>query len=306
MGSSFILDWKKIIFMNKNNTSINNIKNIIINADDFGLSKSINHAIIEVFKAKNINSTTLMVNMPGTMHAVELAKLNPKLQIGLHFCITEGPALTGKSTLTDQNGIFLNRDKLIRMFLKFEIKKIDIYNEFVAQLEKFDSFKLPISHIDSHQHLHMFPQVFSAILPLIEKRNLAMRMVCPVINHNLVFKKPIKYIKQIINFLNYNFLKNKFSGKTNNCLISIHDLDNYEKLDLNIYEYLISKTGNSKCIELMVHPFKIIKDKNNFKNFESEEISPFEKLCELEYNLLTKNNNLISNPLYKIIGYKEI
>ena len=102
--------------MYKNTNPINKIKNIIVNADDFGLSEIINNAIIDVYKAKNINSTTLMVNMPGTMHAVGLAKLNPTLQVGLHFCITEGPALTGISTLTDKNGTFLSREKLIRKF----------------------------------------------------------------------------------------------------------------------------------------------------------------------------------------------
>ena len=292
--------------MNKNTNPKNKIKKIIVNADDFGLSENINNSIIDVFKARNINSTTLMVNMPGTVHAVGLAKLNPALQVGLHFCITEGLALTGISTLTDQNGIFLSREKLIRKFLKFEINKMDIYNEFEAQLHKFDSLGIPLSHIDSHQHLHMFPQVFLAILPLVKKRNLALRMICPILNHSLFFKRPIKYIKQLINFIIFNLLKNKFNGKTNDCIVSIHDLDSYEKIDSHIYEYLISKTGNHMCIELMVHPFRIVKDKNNVRNYELNEITSFEKKCELEYNLLSKNNKVINSPLYKIINYKDI
>lgn len=291
--------------MNNNIKPKNNVKNIIVNADDFGKCEKINNSIIDVYKARNINSTTLMVNMPGTAHAAGLAKLNPALQVGLHFCITEGPALTGISTLTDENGIFLSREKLIRKFLKFKINKMDIYNEFEAQLYKFDSLGIPLSHIDSHQHLHMIPQVFLAILPLVNTRNLAMRMVCPILNHGLLLKRPIKYIKQLINFITFIFLKNKFNGKTNDCLVSIHDLDNFKKIDSNIYEYLISKTGNNMCVELMVHPFSIVKDKNNTENYKLNEITTFEKLCELEYNLLSLNK-IFNSTHYKIINYKDI
>jgi predicted glycoside hydrolase/deacetylase ChbG (UPF0249 family) len=284
---------------------MNNIKNIIVNADDFGMSKVINEAIIETFKVKNINSTTLMVNMPGTLHAVELAKINQALQVGLHFCITEGPALTGISTLTDRNGIFLSRHNLIKKFLMLRIKKGDIFKEFEAQLQKFDSFGISISHVDSHQHLHMLPQVFYAILPLVESRHLAMRMVCPIINHGLVLKRPFKYIKQIINFFTYKFLKNKFHGKTNDCLVSIHDLVHHEKIDSNIYDYLICKTGKHKYIELMVHPFPLMKEVKA-KDFKGSRGNlTFEKLCELEYNLLI-HNKIVNNPNYKIINYRDI
>jgi len=152
----------------------------------------------------------------------------------------------------------------------------------------------------------MLPQVFSTILPMVKERKLAMRMICPVINHKLVINRPIKYIKQLINFIIFNYLKNKFKGKTNDCLVSIHDLDNYDKIDSNIYEYLISKTGKHKFIELMVHPFNMVEDKKIIKNYKLNENYSFADMCELEYNLLNRNYKVINNPKYKIVSYKEI
>ena len=75
------------------------MQKLIVNADDFGLCSSVNKAIIDCHLAGNINSTTLMVNMPGSIEAVELAKQHPKLGIGLHFS-------PRKSSISRQEGEF--------------------------------------------------------------------------------------------------------------------------------------------------------------------------------------------------------
>ena len=56
----------------------------------------------------------------------------------------------------------------------------------------------------------------------------------------------------------------------------------------------------------MVHPFNLVKYKNNVENYKLNEITSFEKLCELEYNLLNINNKIINSPHYKIMNYKDI
>lgn len=63
---------------------------VIINADDFGLSPAVNRGIIEAYRMGGITSTSMMVNMPGFDEAVYLAKLLPGLGVGLHFNLTYG------------------------------------------------------------------------------------------------------------------------------------------------------------------------------------------------------------------------
>ena len=48
---------------------------LIVNADDFGLSRGVNLGIIEAHKNGIVTSTTLMVTMNEVEHALELAKL---------------------------------------------------------------------------------------------------------------------------------------------------------------------------------------------------------------------------------------
>ena len=83
------------------------VKSLIINADDFGFSRGVNLGIIEAFQHGVLTSTTLMVNMQEADHAVELARQNPELGVGIHLTLTAGrPILGGLHTITDEEGNF--------------------------------------------------------------------------------------------------------------------------------------------------------------------------------------------------------
>lgn len=62
---------------------------LIINADDFGFSKSINAGIIGAYKEGLISSTTIMINMPCASDAISKWKENSSLGIGLHVNLTQ-------------------------------------------------------------------------------------------------------------------------------------------------------------------------------------------------------------------------
>src|SRR6202142_4058846 len=61
------------------------MKKLIVNADDFGRSASINQGIIEGHQKGIVTSASLMTGREGFDEAVKLAKANPKLGIGLHL-----------------------------------------------------------------------------------------------------------------------------------------------------------------------------------------------------------------------------
>ncbi|SCN42651.1 Protein of unknown function [Bacillus cytotoxicus] len=52
---------------------------LIVNADDFGLSEGTNYGIIHGHINGIVNSTTMMMNMPAVEHAVRLANEYPSL-----------------------------------------------------------------------------------------------------------------------------------------------------------------------------------------------------------------------------------
>ena len=83
------------------------MKQLILNADDFGMTRGVNEGIIRAHRDGVLTSTTLMANGPEFDDAVSRAKSNPKLGVGCHLVLVGGPAIAPRdkiSSLADANG----------------------------------------------------------------------------------------------------------------------------------------------------------------------------------------------------------
>lgn len=124
---------------------------LIVNADDFGYSEGVNHGIISAHKNGIVTSCTVMANMPGFEHGMELIKENPTLRCGVHMTLTcYKPILKDHKTIVDENGNFfrsLSEDLLKNIDLE------EVYREFKAQIERVRE-RVEITHLDSHHHVH--------------------------------------------------------------------------------------------------------------------------------------------------------
>lgn len=119
---------------------------LIINADDFGLSKGVNHGIVDCYRYGLCKSTTLMVNMPAARHAANLAKEVPGLQVGLHLNISAGSALTQGNSIQTSEHQFQKLSAWEQPFVEAEV-----YAEFRAQFQLFiDLMGKRPTHFDSH------------------------------------------------------------------------------------------------------------------------------------------------------------
>lgn len=147
------------------------MKYLIINADDFGLHKDINAGIIKGFREGCITSTSLMCSAPAFEDAVALAKANPALGIGLHLTLVGGvqPLLPLEKvpSLVDGKGFFLSDYiQFIKKFISLGISKSEIKDELSAQIERGLATGLKITHVDSHQHLHVLPGITEIVADL--------------------------------------------------------------------------------------------------------------------------------------------
>ena len=146
---------------------------IIINADDLGLSGSVNRAIVTLLQQDVINSATLMANMPGFEEAVQLVhEKNLVQQIGIHLVLTNGEPVGKMANTKDYffNGKARLRDKFKRN--PFHISAADrafVYQEFAAQIEKLQARGIPISHLDSHHHVHEYFGITRILVQLARK-----------------------------------------------------------------------------------------------------------------------------------------
>src|SRR5476651_388334 len=148
-------------------------RRLIVNADDFGLSKSVNEAVVRAHRDGILTTASLMVNEPGFDEAVKLAKENPTLGVGLHLTLLFGHSALppGKIPgLVSSSGEFLGNSVQAGMkyFFKCSLRE-QLRAEIHAQFEKFHSTGLPLDHVNGHLHFHLHPAIFQILMRDSEK-----------------------------------------------------------------------------------------------------------------------------------------
>jgi hopanoid biosynthesis associated protein HpnK len=141
---------------------------LIVNADDFGRSSSINSAVIRAHREGVLTTASLMVNEPACPEAVALAKANPSLGVGLHLTL-----LCGHSALSqaDVPGLVNSRSEFtdnstiagLRYFFDLRLRE-QLRDEIRAQFKRFRETGLPLDHVNGHLHLHLHPVVFRILM----------------------------------------------------------------------------------------------------------------------------------------------
>jgi len=278
---------------------------LIVNADDFGLASSVSRGIIEAHQAGSVTSTTLMVNAPGTEEAVDLAGDNPDLGIGLHFNLTEGHPLTSASSLIDSNGDFLLRGALLRQSLLGRVDPIDVARELDAQLDRFSDLGLTPSHLDSHQHVHMAPPIFRAMLPILRDRVPALRVVQP--GGAGLGGGPAGRARDLVLGISARLIRRRFSGPTNARLVSVHQLDPASPWARDSYRDLVESVPSHGATELMVHPFADASDLE--ERYSQDPIRDvrmaFIAKCRTEHQILTLGNVFDGLDL-DLVNYRDL
>ena len=147
---------------------------LIINADDFGLSKAQNYGIIEAFQHGVVTSTTAMMNAEAVKHAAGLCAGYPGLGVGMHFVLTLGRPLTEMPVLTRGEGVL---GKWIwEMAQQGQLDLAEIKRELESQYQRFiELFGKEPTHLDSHHHVHMIPEIFPLVAAFANARGIPLR-----------------------------------------------------------------------------------------------------------------------------------
>ena len=143
------------------------MKKLIINADDLGVDEARNRGIFEAIEAGRVTSVSILVNGDGFEDAMErwenLGKTD--ISLGIHVNLSEGkPISRDLRILTGQDGFFRGKQpthSLLKQPSGIELER-EIQKEINAQIHILKKFKIPITHLDGHQHIHIAP----AVLPI--------------------------------------------------------------------------------------------------------------------------------------------
>ncbi|MGL5021230.1 MAG: carbohydrate deacetylase [Mycoplasmatales bacterium] len=149
------------------------MRKLIVNCDDFGISRGCNYGIQDLYRAGVLTSTTMLVNGPEIDHAVEISKQNPELGVGLHMCLTMFKPCTNLDIICDKNG---EMNRKVEFYDGLVIDTDLIYNEWKAQIERFIFLmgKKP-THLDSHHHIHEIEYIRPVAIKLANEYDLPIR-----------------------------------------------------------------------------------------------------------------------------------
>jgi hopanoid biosynthesis associated protein HpnK len=143
-------------------------RRLIVNADDFGRSHSINQAVIRAHRDGILTTTSLMVNEPACADAVILARQNPRLGVGLHLTFLCGRSALPPAKipgLVNADSQFTNypAGAGFRYFFHRGLRE-QLRAEIHAQFERFRATGLPLDHVNGHLHLHLHPAIFDILM----------------------------------------------------------------------------------------------------------------------------------------------
>src|ERR1700687_3152627 len=140
------------------------MRRLIVNADDFGLTRGVTRAIAACHQRGIVSSATLMATGACFAEAVELAGQMPRLSVGCHIVLVDGePLLPGaevRSLLAPgTNRFYHSIGEGLQAGSLGGLKAREIEAEAGAQLARLQDAGVRISHFDSHKHTHMFPSI---------------------------------------------------------------------------------------------------------------------------------------------------
>lgn len=143
-------------------------KTLIVNADDFGLSEGINRGILSAHENGILRSTSLMPNGCAFDDAVRIALDTPSLDVGVHLCLIGEKSVAPTEDLrgmVSADGLLPESHPVFtRQLLSRRFSVGAVQTEIRAQIERVLTAGIDPTHIDSHQHVHMLPAVFSIVL----------------------------------------------------------------------------------------------------------------------------------------------
>ena len=241
------------------------MKQLVINADDFGADEARNAGIIEAIQKGIVTSTSILANGPAFKDTIiQIHSLNLAASFGIHISLSEGkPVTSNLRLLIGDDGNFLKKAAAHRRLTESRNQELgkEISEEVSAQVERLLESGIRIDHLDGHQHVH----VFSAVFPIALK--IARHYGIPWVRipeESAPFSNPEgipRWLRQEVQFFSRIAKKARLQVKGDGVKIPDHfrGLDLKGRFSVPVLCDLLQKLPPG-LTELMVHPGRVPKE----------------------------------------------
>lgn len=237
--------------------------NIIFHADDYGLSRGITDNILLCHDQGVLNRVSLIVNGYAYDYALEELKKRETLKCCVHVNLLEGYPLTESNALVNQSTGLFNLTFGSILTANDKLKQ-QIIEECSAQIIRLrQHLSVSSIRIDSHQHVHMIPWLFEALIK--RKHTLGIDHIrCPIDNgslNDLLFSHPLSTIKNtvlsLMNLMNkkrHYLVSHTFEDQELFWGILYTGKQNQKTITRGIKRLKDKKNQSHKVMEILLHP----------------------------------------------------
>jgi chitin disaccharide deacetylase len=221
---------------------------IIFNADDFGISEEVNSSVLWLHEKGIISSASIIAQSRSAIKAMNIARKNPDLDIGVHLCLDGNLNIgTDYKTLLDKNtGHFFPCGEISRRIVRNSFDKDEIFREYCLQIERILDSGIRVSHLDHHHHMHLYLPILILMIRAAKKykiRFIRSQKIYLPIKHS--------YLNVIYRNLHQVYLKNRYKTSDGYFEPGIRNISDKEKFYVRFSELLKNR---DKVIEIILHP----------------------------------------------------
>ncbi|MGB2664884.1 MAG: ChbG/HpnK family deacetylase [Candidatus Acidiferrum sp.] len=152
------------------------MKNLIVNADDLGWTEGVNRGIAEAHRKGLVTSTSLLANGRAFDSALDVARANPELGVGVHLNLSDGRPTAKpedvRGLLNSAGELEGSPESLLLRIASRGLEPIEVEREWDAQIQKIRNTGIAPTHLDGHKHVQMLPGLFEVALRLAKKHGI--------------------------------------------------------------------------------------------------------------------------------------
>lgn len=281
---------------------------IIINADDFGILRSANMAIAELFQKGSITSASIMMPCEASIDAANryktLALERMFISIGVHLTLTSSPSCRYKpvfrqyqlqSLVTDEGYFPTNA-----LNIELDASTEQVHLELEAQIQCAISAGIDVTHLDSHagavMGLHTGRDFLETVFDLCEAYELPFALPTRIIEQPFFSGSQKKRFQQAI-----DSAARRGIGGIDDLIVLPYHLDTHETY-ADMRNGLIRKIASCKpgITQIVAHP--------SFVSEELKALTPHYLKRELEYALLNdpEIKGAMEHHRIRLLSWKDI